>query len=74
MALALMLMKNEPRKKKFFGILYLIIGLGSLIYGMYYLAETYQIYEEITRDYLVFLIPSFLLTGITFFYGIKFLK
>lgn len=64
----------EKTKKKFLGIVYLIIGLTSLIYAIYYLTETYQFHREVTIDYLTFLIPAFLLSGIVFYYAIKFLK
>jgi len=60
--------------KKFLGIIYFIIGFLSLIYGMYYLSETYQTNLELSYERLMFLVPSFVLSGITFYYAVKFLK
>lgn len=63
----------EKSKKVFLGVIYLIIGLISLIYGVYYLSETYQTNLEMSFERLVFIISAFVLTGITFYFGIRFL-
>jgi len=64
----------EAANKKFKGIVLLIVGLVALIYGMYYLSETYQTNLEMSSDRLIFLIPAFVLSGIAFSFAIKFLK
>lgn len=64
----------EKAKKRFLAITYFVIGLLALIYGAYYISETYQTNIEMSIDRLVFIVPSFVLTGITFYYGIKFVK
>ncbi len=63
----------EKARKRFLAIVYFIIGPSSLIYAMYYLSETYQTNLEMSIERLVFIVPAFVLTGITFYFGIKFL-
>lgn len=60
--------------KQLLGIIYLIIGLTSVTYGMFYLSEMNQNNLGISLNYLVFLIPAFTLSGISFYYGVRFLK
>ncbi len=67
----------EKNKKRFLGILYLIIGLYSLVFAQFYFTQLYfndNNTQVILSDNLILIIPAFVLSGITFYYGIKFLK
>lgn len=60
-------------KKQILAIIYFAIGIISMIYGINYTLEDFANSSSISSDYLLFTIPSFILTGITFYFGIKFL-
>ena len=64
----------DDTKKKFLGLVYLIIGAISLFSGLSSTAEVYRYYENIPVDFLALLILSYALSGITFFFGIRCVK
>ncbi len=60
-------------KKQILAIIYIAIGIISMTYAIHYTLEDFTINSNISSDYLLFTIPSFVLTGFTFYFGIKFL-
>ncbi len=64
---------NDTRKK-LMGLVYLTIGIMSLLYGLHHTGDAYRYYDVIPPDYIIFLIPAYALCGITFFFGIKCLR
>ncbi|MCE2505909.1 MAG: hypothetical protein J4F36_05475 [Nitrosopumilaceae archaeon] len=52
------------------GLVYFSIGIMSLIYAMYYTGEAFTYHQTIPEGYVIFLVPSFALTCITFFFGV----
>lgn len=55
------------------GLVYFSIGIISLIYGVYYTIQLEQL-DYNSLIFMIYIIPSFVLTGITFYFGIKFLR
>lgn len=55
------------------GLVYFSIGIISLIYGIYYTVQLGQV-DYNSSIFMIYIIPSFILTCITFYFGIKFLE
>lgn len=60
--------------KKILGIIYLIIGLSSLLFALEHMTSVYDDMYTIAHVILGLVASAFVLSATTFYYGIKFLK
>jgi len=61
----------DETRRRFLGLVYLVIGSLSLFYGLYWTSAGYGVRQSIPDDYVVFTVPAFCLTAITFFFAAR---
>ena len=64
----------DETKKKFYGLVYLAIAIISIMYGLEYTADTLTYFSDVSYGVLLFLAPTFTLSGITFYLAVRCLK
>lgn len=58
-------------KRRLLGAVYISIGIVLLVYAIHYTLKGYGYFDTVPADYLVFVVPAYAITGITFWFGVR---